>query len=120
MLEHVFPSKKDSRIQSYNREELQVLEVYRNFAWPLRNWGDITVFLNAPELNKKIKRAQWNYVFKLQNWSTQYEHKTQQENAVGLQKILVEFIIETDLIKNLEDKINATLNSVNKLQLNAA
>ncbi|MES2767665.1 MAG: hypothetical protein V4596_00850, partial [Bdellovibrionota bacterium] len=115
MLESTFPSKADPRV-SYTKEELQVLEVYRNFAWPLREWSSALEFIDATRLAETVSKAQRNYIFKLNQWSMVYAQKTPSENSVALQKILVDFIHESNLSKAFEEKMKSLLEELTTTQ----
>jgi hypothetical protein len=64
MLEQLFPSKADPREQ-YDHENRLPNEVYRNFAYPMRDWTPQLRALGRPDLARQVSGAQRAYEQKL-------------------------------------------------------
>jgi hypothetical protein len=64
MLQNLFPNKAHAGEQ-YTAEELFANDVFRNFAFPLRNTSGIVKLVGKPELTSQIQGATDRYVNKL-------------------------------------------------------
>lgn len=66
MLRKLFPPKiEEHNAAEYVDEALLAVEVFRNFAYPLRNWSTHIEFLNNPGLKNSVAMAQGKYVARL-------------------------------------------------------
>jgi len=98
-LEKLFPARLDPRFE-YNADETLSNQVYRNFSYPLRGWGNYLTAMGAtPEVRKKVLLAQGAYVKKL----VDIEHRVARgelsdtQAAVAMQGAVATFAVESGL-----------------------
>lgn len=65
MLESLFPSRVKPGV-AYDDENRIAAEVYRNFAYPLRDWNSSLAFIKQTNLAATVAEAQASYVRKLE------------------------------------------------------
>ncbi|MDO9182616.1 MAG: hypothetical protein Q7U04_09415 [Bacteriovorax sp.] len=68
MLKLVFPS--------YGSFKQKELELYRNFSYPLRDWSNHVISLNAPELTQQIETAKLEYIESLKEITKELQTNT--------------------------------------------
>jgi len=103
-LESVFPSKMKPGVD-YNDEEKLALEVYRNFAWPMRDWSSHVELLGRPKLAEKIQTAQNAYVSKLNAIAQELAAGTIDKKAasVRIQGAISVFGKESEIGRSMRD-----------------
>jgi len=91
MLKETFPK--------YGNYSIDATEVYRNFAFPFRDWSEHVKFLGKPELSSKIKLAQDKYMRVLEDNAFKYKKGqiTKKELEALIQGELNRFGVESGL-----------------------
>ncbi len=92
MLKELFPNKAKPGVD-YSADEIEALNVYRNFSWPLRDWSGHIDFLEYPKLSATIDSAKTKYVVDLRTIQRDLQAGTinKDQAAVKVQGALVEF-----------------------------
>jgi hypothetical protein len=100
VLREIFPSKLKAGV-IYNDQEKLALEVFRNFAYPMRDWQGQLEFIRRPDLAGQVKAAQDMYVTKLARVAAELRAGTlsAKEASLKIQGALVEFVGESGLGK---------------------
>jgi len=98
MLEKLFPTKTKAGLQ-YNEQEILCLQVYRNFAYPMRDWSSQLSFVGEPELGLMVRFAQQNYLRKLGMIELEFTHGQIDAAAASarVQGALSQFAVESKL-----------------------
>jgi hypothetical protein len=96
MLKQLFPMKTIPGIH-YNNEEQLALQVYRNFAYPLRDWENHLRFLGERGLSQRIALAKESYTFKLETIARALAagQISANEASLSIQGALVQFSAES-------------------------
>lgn len=100
MLSQLFPAKVDPRFRYTNDERLAV-EVYRNFAYPLRNWTPVLAILKADkQARKDVMRAKSEYVVALDYIASQFHRQEigQEKARVLTEGALAQFAVSSGLL----------------------
>ncbi|MEN9724083.1 MAG: hypothetical protein RJB38_2069 [Pseudomonadota bacterium] len=105
MLSTVFPNRAKAGEQ-YTESELAALDVFKNFAWPLRDWEGHFSFYRDPDLKKRVLAAQSAYAARLKEIGKQFlaGSLSQEDAAVQVQGALVTFAHESSLRKIFQEK----------------
>lgn len=100
MLEQVFPARIKPEIV-YDEENRIAAEVFRNFAYPMRDWNPMLRFLGRPTLAVEVARAQANYVSKLERIAEELAAGaiTKQQAFARVQGALAQFADESGLAR---------------------
>jgi hypothetical protein len=96
MLQDAFPK--------YGHYHIDSTEVYRNFAWPLRDWGSHIDLLGDSQLAKKVDLAQKRYLEVLEVSAREYAQgtKTIKELQPLLQGEINRFGVESGLVESFK------------------
>lgn len=120
MLKKFYPSPLHDGVK-YTRDELEALKVYRNFAYPLRDWTLHLKFLEMSDKAGKISEAQAGYILRLKSiekaWTS--GHLTEEQASFQIQGALTLFVDETGLAYSMKGWLMKVLlkNSVRPLML---
>ncbi len=100
MLEKAFPARINPTVV-YDEENRIAAEVYRNFAYPMRDWNPMLRFLGRPTLAAEVAHAQANYVSKLERIAEELAAGTitKQQAFVRAQGALAQFADESGLAR---------------------
>ena len=98
LLKQLYPSKMQAGLD-YNEKEQLALEVYRNFAYPMRDWDSQLHFLGRADLSNTVKLAQRGYSAKLAQVAADLQAGkiTAQQASLRVQGAVVEFAGESKL-----------------------
>jgi hypothetical protein len=104
-LKTLFPNKAKPGID-YSPSELQALDVFNNFSWPLRDWDGHIQFLGEPNLAKTIEAAQSKYKIELKAISNDLAANkiTKEQAGVKVHGALVEFANESKIREAFKKK----------------
>lgn len=104
MLEEIFPPKLNAG-ESYAAEELAALQVYRNFAYPVRDWESSLAFIGKRAMKPKVAKAQTRYVAKLERVEAELAlgRLTKEQASLKVQGAIAEFSTESGLAKAFRD-----------------
>ena len=110
MLEKFFPAKTKAGVE-YTESETRALEVYRNFAWPLRDWSSHIKIFGDLSLKEKVANAQTIYLEDLKNTLDAVESgRFDKEHALlEIQGDLALFSHESGLLKAMRAFESKTL-----------
>ena len=109
-LTQLFPAKAE-RDQFHTANEVFAQEVYRNFAYPLRNWQPILKAIGKERYLVEVSRAQATYLQKLQNITDLYVEGRidKAEASRQVQGALALFLVKSGLKEHLEFALLDTL-----------
>jgi hypothetical protein len=98
MLKKLFPSKMQAGLE-YNADEQLALEVFRNFAYPMRDWDAQLRFLGRADLRNTVRLAQRSYSAKLAAVAADLEAGkiTAEQASLRVQGAIAEFAPESKL-----------------------
>jgi hypothetical protein len=102
MLMQLFPQKKLEEGVEYNSAEVIANQVYRNFAFPLRDWS--VYWKNISQASPiQITRAQMNYINSLVEIESRLAKKeiTTKEASLLVQGALSRFSADSEIVENM-------------------
>lgn len=110
MLITVFPNKARADL-SYLPTELESLSVYRNFAWPLRDWNGHFQFLGIEGLKDLVKDQQKQFVIDLISISNLFYSNAIDRKVAStmVQGALGRFVVESGLNAAFEQWLEKSL-----------
>ncbi len=103
-LEELFPNKANPMYE-YSEDIKFTLDVFRNFAYPMRDWSQHLESLQATQLEQQVKEAQDAYVDKLKKIFKQRRNGEvdDEEAAKQVQGALAKFSHDSGIAKAFED-----------------
>ncbi len=103
MLEDLFPNKAVEGIE-YGPDQLLALDVFRNFAYPLRDWSEHVKLFPGQNLRSKISQARKNYENTLKSVVQRLKDEAidKEAAAVEVHGALAKFSDESGLAKAFE------------------
>lgn len=103
-LARLFPNKANPNYQ-YTAAEKKSLDVFRNFAYPMRDWSDHLSSLNAVAIADQVESAQAAYKSKLSDIVTRLKAQSISDDdaAREIQAALAEFSHSSGLAKAFEN-----------------
>ncbi|MGE0616269.1 MAG: hypothetical protein AB7P04_11575 [Bacteriovoracia bacterium] len=98
LLRTTFPAKLQAGA-TYTAEETLAVEVFRNFAFPMKNWGAELEFIGAAGLREQVVAAQQAYVAKLEAVAAEVAAgtMTRAQASLKIQGSVAEFAAESGL-----------------------
>ncbi len=101
-LKELFPQATLPNVQ-YNDAETTALQVYRNFAYPLRNWNDHIALFGDSGLAQKISEAQRSYLNALQSIEGDFRATriSREQASLRVQGALTQFAADTKVLQAL-------------------
>lgn len=98
MLKKLYPAPMRAS-ETYSRAEQEALKVYRNFAYPLRDWSAHLNFLGSSEKAAKISEAQAGYMARLRAIEKEWVagRLTDEQASFQIQGSLTLFVDETGM-----------------------
>lgn len=108
MLMTIFPSKMKAGV-SYTEAEQEALKVYRNFAWPTRDFIPLLKAMGKTELSEKVALARTKYINTLSQLSRDHSLNPQKINqqSLEIQGALTEFAAESEIFEAMRDFFKA-------------
>jgi hypothetical protein len=105
MLKELFPNKAKPGVD-YSPEEIEALNVYKNFAWPLRDWRGHVDFLGYPNLTATLESAKSKYVARITTIQQELQAGTINKEQAGIRVhgALVEFADSSKLREAFKQK----------------
>tara|TARA_R110000868_G_scaffold32343_3_gene117647 strand:+ start:7954 stop:10236 length:2283 start_codon:yes stop_codon:yes gene_type:complete len=103
-LKRIFPNKANAQYE-YTASEKKALDVYKNFAYPLRDWGEHLEAIKATSIADQVEQAQNAYKAKLSDIVARMKSgDLDDEHAKAeIQGALAEFANKSKIAKAFED-----------------
>lgn len=103
-LKRLFPNKANPQY-TYTAAEKKALDIFKNFAYPMRDWGEHLEAIKATSIANKVQQAQDAYVAKLSDITERMRSGAidDQHARAEIQGALTEFANKSKLAKAFED-----------------
>ncbi|MEO5668879.1 MAG: hypothetical protein ABIR96_12535 [Bdellovibrionota bacterium] len=106
LLKKLYPNKAKKGLD-YGEEELRALDVFRNFAWPLRDWSGHLAYVGREDLSAQVQAAADDYSTTLTRISTSTDATntaSMAQASADVQGALAKFAEESGLAKAFDEK----------------
>jgi hypothetical protein len=106
MLKKLYPNKAKPGVE-YGAEEMKALDVFRNFAWPQRNWSEHLAFVGRDDLASQVADAQAEYLNTLLRVANGFDAKDpaiKVQASADVQGALAKFAQDSGLSAAFEEK----------------